>query len=341
MITADTIKVEVARDAVSSHDPDFFGESSYKSAEGKILRFERMEKGRPLGLSRVDIYDEKAQFEFSAKILGSDYCHGITAETVQAVPSLFSRSGKIEVREAEFFDTAKVYCLHVATNTRPSNLRDAIYAASLGSLNSRWRYSNYGAVRDEGFVFAHRSKSRKVRLSGYDKFREMNSNGKAKYAQELRADLLSGVLRLETQLKSFREIREYLQVGVVGENISLLEALGSSANPNLRIFDEVIYSVTSGADARILEIDEMWNSLRNNGMRQTKEIWFMKHVFDLYEGEWQRIEEFVRFAYASNPSREIGKWKKALAMWKLAKEQDTGTALRAIEEVRDLLAAAA
>lgn len=341
MITADTIKVEVARDAVPSHNPDFFGVHSHETTDGKIIRFDRMEKGRPLGLTRVDLYDEKAQFLFSAKILGSDYYRGITSETVQRVPDLLSRSGNIEVRETAFLDTAKVFRFDVAVNTRPSNLRDAIYAASLGSLNSRWRYSNYGAARDEGFVFAHRSKSRNVRLSGYDKFREMNSRKEVKHAEELRSDLLNGVLRIETQLTSYAEMRKYLDVGTVGEDVLLFDALRSSANPNLRVFDEVIYSVTAGADARILEIGEMWNSLRNNGMRQTKEIWFMKHVFDLYEGEWQRIEEFIRFAYASNPSREIGKWKKALAMWKLAKEQDTGTALRAIEEVRDLLAAAA
>lgn len=342
MITADTIKVEVARDAISSHNPDLFDVGSTKKAkDGSVISFEEMAKGRPLGLSRLRVYDEKAHFEFSAKILGSDYYRGITTETVQAVPDMLSRSGDIEVRPAEFFDTAKVFRFDIATNIRPSNLRDAIYAASLGNLNRKWRYSDYGSNRDDGFVFDHRSQNRKVRLSGYDKFREMNSRRKVKHAEELRSDLFDGVLRIETQLTGYQDMRKYLQIGAVGEHISLFDALGSSANPNLSVFDEVIYSVASVADGKMIEIGKLWNSLEEKGMRQTKEIWFMAYIFDLYDGNWPTIEQFVRYGYASNPSREIGKWKRSLATWKLAKQQEDGNALRAIEEVRNLLSAAA
>lgn len=340
MIGADTVKVAVPRDALRWFNPDHFSTLTTMKAGGELQNSHLLmnEKARPLGLSMLKIYDERIVAELSSKILGEDYIQRITENNVERVPELMGKTGSVDFDPEIFVSGAELHRIDITTNIVPYDLRAAIYACSTGSMNGRWNHKDYGGKRDDGFEYTGRRKSEKRRFIGYDKYREMMSRGQIKHADELGVDSFRGVLRFEGNLRTHKDIRRELGI----ETLKLTDALASSLNPNLRMFDEIIYSI-SGKD-HLVEMNEKLYKVKEMGMRLFKEVTTMELMFELTDGDWAQIERFVRSGYGerSEPKRELKKWRDHLATWKLSKRTGTGERdmRTALEEVRDLLQAA-
>lgn len=340
MIGADTLHFSVPREALKSFNPEHFSMKTTIGAGGELQtsHLRLIDKARPLGLSKLLIHDERVELELSAKILGEGYIRGISAATVEQVPERIGRTKAVSFDADLFLSGAELYRIDITTNIRPTDLRGAIYAASVGSMNTKWNHTSYGRSRDNGFVFTGRLKSNKRRLSGYDKFREMTSRGKVKHADELRADNFRGVLRVETNLRTHRDIRQMLGI----DTLRLTDALSSQRNPNLQMFDEIVGSMAN--DRRLIVANQMMYNVKVVGMKRYKDALAMETTFERLGGEWSFIETFVRNGYdkPSGSKRELAKWKRHYATWLLAKksEADERDARVVLEEVRDLLRAA-
>lgn len=336
----DTVSCSVPRDALRWCNQDHFTTKQTIKGGEIVGEYHELSKKapRPLGLVSMRVFEDHADVAFSAKILGQDYIRGINSDTIEGVPERIGRTGIVDFDPNLFVEGAKLYRIDATTNIRPSNLRDAIYASSLGSMNKRWNHVDYGRSRDDGFVYTSRLTRNKIRVQGYDKYREMTSRKQIKHADELGAEMFRDMLRVETQLKTYKDIRDRLGI----ETLLLTDALSTQRNPNLEMFDEIVFSMTP--DQRLVKVNRMFNDVKELGMRLFKEITTMHLVFEACGGDWSQIERFVRSAYAetSEPKREIKKWKTQLAGWNLSKqlEGNERSVRVALEEVRDLLKAA-
>lgn len=331
MVAFDTVHLLVPIEGVAWSSRDF--EERFKLGEGGELESEghRLKKGivRPLGLSSVKILERGADIEFNAKLLGDGYVDGISLETVARIaPAL----RPIVDVDAKALLSAELFRIDATANIRPRNIRRAIHGvASLGCLNHRYRYLDYGGAGEQGFEFRSRAKNRKERIIGYDKEREMWRHKRAQ-AYALGVENFAGVLRVESNIRSREGMR-----GLLGfeETYTFADALNSAKNPNLILFDRVIEN-----GEKTFEIAAL-NSTEGKGVKHFTNIG-IDLVIEKYAGNWKAVEKYTRLAYRgkSNPSRMLRYVKERVALYH-SRQSEAERLLEDVSEVREMLERAA
>ena len=326
----DTVHLLVPKEGLIGYDTDSFRTIAELDADGNPIDTDqtqtlkaRVEK--PIGLSKVRILERGVDLEFSAKLLRNRYVDGISIETVgEIAPAL----RPILELDADALLQATLYRIDSTVNIRPKSVKRAILAvASLGSLNGRYRVSDYGGAGEQGFTFHSRAKSVDERFIGYDKEREMWRHKTQAYI--LGVENFGGVLRTESNIRHREQMRDFL--GMV-ETYTFADALNSKKNPNLILFDRI----TENSIVTLAELHRI-NSTEGKGMEYFKNIG-IDTVIELYGGNWKAIEKHVRLRYRgkSNPVEALRKVRVRVALYH-SRQTEAEQLLDEVSEVRELL----
>lgn len=327
MNSFDSVHLLAPLEGLNSYETELFSGKADLDDEGNPLApVFSLKRGieKPLGLNGVKIREDGIELSFSAKILGAHYYRGVNLETAANIAPAFRSIVDID---GEALLASTLYAIDSTNNIRPKNVRRAILATGqIGSMNGKYRFSDYGGQGQQGFVFQARAKTRDERLIGYDKEREMSGK---KTALALGIERFEGVLRIESNLRHREQMREFLGFQ---ESYTLRDALESDRKPNALLFDKII----GGGCSLLAELNRIHRT-EGVGMEHFKNIAFDR-IIELHGGNWRAIEKYVRLKYAatSNPSRVLGKVKKRLALYH-ARQLEAETLLDEISEVRELL----
>lgn len=330
VIGFDTVHLLAPIEGLIGYDTASFRTTAELDADGNPIETAQSQTlkpkvEKPLGLSRVKISDRGVDLEFSAKLLRNRYIEGINIETIgEIVPAL----RPILELDADALLRATLYRIDATNNIRPKDVRRAIHGvASLGSLNGRYRLSDYGGAGEQGFAFHSRAKSRDERLIGYDKEQEMWRHKADAYA--LGVEKFGGVLRIESNIRHREQMRDLLGFE---ETYTFADALNSKKNPNLILFDRI----TENSRITLAELHKI-NSTEGKGMKQVLNVG-IDHIIEAYGGNWKAVEKHVRLLYAgkSNPVRALRQFRERVALYH-ARQSEAEQLLDEVSEVREML----
>ena len=241
-------KVQIKTNETPNIKPIISGDTGELLAEKRQYR-----EGIGFGLNSfiTDKVRGSAEIGLSAKILGAEYFDGITKENVQKVSDNLKKIGVFEVSDQALL-SSEVHKLDVTENLKPENrtVPDVLGSLQNGMLNTKFRVQSYKANRVQtGIEFNPMAKSNNTRLIAYSKFEDLTNRSKMKKHSEffnsMGADFNNlieksrGVLRVETNLRSHKRIKQYLGVEKDLGVFDLENVLSSKANPNHIIATEI------------------------------------------------------------------------------------------------------
>jgi len=308
---------------ISFNTPCYDGKIDVETGE-TVYRL-KQDAVKPLGLSQVEVSDRGVLLSFSAKALGERYIEGINAETVDCiVPAIRS---VVDVNPESLLD-ATLFSIDSTNNIHPKNVQRSILSVgSIGTMNNKYRFADYGGQGQQGFVFSSRAKTVDERIIGYDKYREMMS--KRKTALALGVNDFRGVLRIESNIRHKKQMREYLGFT---DSYKFQDALNTNRKPNAELFEKVI-----GNTSDILADLQKLHRTDGMGMEHIKNIAFDR-IIELHGGNWSAIEKYIRLQYRgkSNPIRVLNIVKERTALYH-TRQHDSEQLLDDVLEVRELL----
>jgi hypothetical protein len=337
MIRLDTLKILIPRAVLQGYDKRKY--SLIEETDGKTGK--RSEKSRlskkvireTCGLGAVEIAPEHVVIEVSAKLLRQSYPAGICLDTIEELPEGLNETGALRVDGAGFLDNAEVLRCDVAENLRVRSVRDSLAALQLLGLNERYHTRPY---QGSGVVVSREAKSLRERLIFYDKYGELNHlNRKWLGLGLIDAEPFRGVLRAETNISKFRDIRRLFEVG---EPRRLLDVLSSETSPLLEVFTRISeHRLVSGLSSGFEELYAM-----RGGVAGVRNRLGWIGIFERCGWDWNLVRFWIRGKYSrgSNPSRMVA---RARAVFN-AESRDRGllpAGAGCLEEIRNLLREAA
>lgn len=320
LLSFDTLKTVIPIDGVNGLNQSVFKEA-VETKNGEIVRETKTlaigRKDKPIGLTTIQISDDGLVLQCSAKMLGERYYEGINLETAHLIPHRLHELGIVDIDPDAFLESS-LRSIDCTRNTHPKDVRRAVNALyEFASVNRKWRADDYTG----GLTLRTRSKSANERFICYDKSYEM---GRSKEAVNLGVDRFDGVLRFESNLRSFEQVRNYLEIP---DPRHLRDALNSTANPNLTLFNKV-YSNT-------LEDLQRMHQTEGTGTDHIFNIG-LDRIIELHNGDFNAVRAYLLLKKTKgNPSRLLTKAKERVLLYKSRESQ----VLEEIEEVRRLLAA--
>lgn len=186
-----------------------------------------------------NLKDDKCVIEFSAKILRDQYPELINKNTIH---KCFENINSLNICKLDIDKTvndSEVISMDITIDLTGIEMPDKVAIKTcLNNLNKYHieKYSRNGLV----IMKDVKDNSRKIRLSIYDKYKEINYAKHRQFLESLEnKDALlayfSGKFRIEANVKSFKQIRELCRT----ESRKLLDILNTDANPLLTLYDEV------------------------------------------------------------------------------------------------------
>lgn len=236
--TIDSMKCEFPRSALRSFNSGYFttntktDNSSYLDLK-EVLNGKLLTNAQHCGLKSITITDESVVLEISAKILESDYCYLLNEYTIRTAIENLNRRDIVDIDIKKFVEETQVYRCDV-TNDLPVNseIRDIISTLkTFGALNDRWDCRKY---QNNGVVFTKRGITVKDRFTAYDKQTEMLRD--KKYRDFLGAGNFDGMLRIESNLKGFRAMRDAFKI----DSRYLMDILSCREPVNLLTFQSIV-----------------------------------------------------------------------------------------------------
>lgn len=209
----------------------------YKNGVKHDIRFKQI---KPFNLYiNENAVDEKCIIETSAKVLGDRYPELIKADNIDYCFEMINALGICRFDINNVLADSKLISADITEDLYGINVPDGLAIKTcLKSLNKFHvkKYSNCG------FVVANmvKTQNRKIRLSIYDKYKELHKAGNSEFLDMLddKFGLLTyfdGRSRIEANVRTVSQLKELLQI----EDNSLMNALNSTANPLLTIFDTI------------------------------------------------------------------------------------------------------
>lgn len=190
----------------------------------------------------------KAIIEFTGKILLDDYPKLISIETIyQCIQNINCLNFCILNAEEIIHDSDIVSCdvtkdIDFSTN---SDIRKLLISQlnNLNKFHIQKYKTGYTAVKDV------KTKKFQIRLSMYNKSKEVRKASNSHFLssctdQDALLNYFSTKFRIEANLKTLQQIRDYCQVS----NTSIYEVLQSKENPLLKIFDTIFQRNTEEGD---------------------------------------------------------------------------------------------
>lgn len=223
----------------------------YKNGIKHDIRFKQI---KPFNLYiNESVVDEKCIIETSAKVLGDRYPELINADNIDYCFERINALGICRLDIKNILADSKLISADVTEDLYGINVPDGLAIKTcLKSLNKFHikKYSNCG------FVVANtvKTQNRKIRISIYAKYKELHKAGNTQFLDIL--DNRFGVLayfngrsRIEANIRTIAQIKELLQI----DDNNLMDALNSSANPLLTLFD-TIFDIKSNPEPRASDL---------------------------------------------------------------------------------------
>ena len=197
-----------------------------------------------------DIEDNELVIEITGKVLGAQYPELISKDTIQTCFDNINALGICRLETDKILNNAKAVKADI---TRDINYFDVgVLTKELQScIKSNRRYT--AENRKGNFIVEKNVKTnnRKVRLTIYDKEREMNKVDNQRWLQTFGNDIAVGInqyfkgkVRFELNLNSIKAIKDMLSIS----DTSLLSVLNAEANPIMDFLDKIL---VDNAEARV------------------------------------------------------------------------------------------
>lgn len=337
MVALDTLKVRIPRAVVLDYDGKAFNERrEVDSIRGTVKETSHLNKlviGRTCGVNAIVIGEESATVEVSAKILGEMYPSGINLDTVDRVPRAINAAGVLSIDAAAFIAGAEVLRCDAAVNLPVESVQESLRHLRVLGVSDRYHFKAYEKT---GIVFTREAKTVAERLTFYDKHGEMLMRKNAKWIAtgSLDPEPFRGMLRAETNMKHYTNIRELFGV----QERALLDVLSSDRNPVLTIFERIAdHSRVRGMNPKFAELCSMRGGVVSIVKRRG---WI--EVFEVCDWQWDMVRVFIRGTYhgKSKPSRILSE-ARAIFQDELRKKHFPEVAKDRIAEVHQLLKQAA
>jgi len=205
-----------------------------------VIHDTRFKQNRPFNFYvNASIVDNKGVIETSAKVLGDRYPELINADNIDFCFERINALGYCRLDIKNVLADSRLISTDITEDLYAINVPGGLAIKTcLKSLNKFHikKYSNCG------FVVANmvKTQNRKIRLSIYDKYKELNKAGNSEFLDIVNDKFglltyFNGRSRIEANVRTVSQIKELLQI----EDNSLMNALNSSANPLLTIFDTI------------------------------------------------------------------------------------------------------
>lgn len=202
-----------------------------------------------------------AIIEFSSKILLDDYSKLISKDTIDQCLEMICKGGFCRLDRQNIVADSKILSCDVTNDIDIDNLPSEFRTVLIATLKdvSKFYIQKYGK---SGYTISKEVKtnSRKIRLSLYDKLKELKKASNKPFLDMLaNPDLLmsyfSGKYRVEANFRTFKQICKYCQTN----DNSLVSVLNSDANPLLKIFDAVFQEVSADDCFKATEIPSIYD----------------------------------------------------------------------------------
>jgi DNA-binding phage protein len=333
MLKLDTVKFKVDNQSIDSidlynywrkplHKGDVYYDTSY-SINPNLL-----------GLKSIQHQPDKDKtiIEISAKILGLKYGELININTIEESIKRINDTNLINLNINKALDSAMLLRCDATENLRVSkDVQEYLDHAHRLRVNTKYQVDEYKMPKNSGVVFKGKQSSFRERQIMYDKFKDMVYN---KSNQELRQIMtypqiekhFKGVLRVESNFASLAKIREYMSTD------SLVKALESNSNPNLRILDKITSKV---------EMPELFNMYDDLALRDVERRIGREGIIKHLKYDMGLINKYLSTKVKGNISRYKASYRDILYEMLQSKDDTNQPGKKDIyiEEIRQLLKA--
>lgn len=294
MVKLDSIKLLVKNDVINSYGDQFLSTSTV-NIDGVLLSDKLSLSKTGLNGFKNVIIDQRnntSSFEFSAKILASDYFEGINKNTIQNAVEMINKTKLIDVDVNRFLDNAEILRADITDNIKPEIPGETFYK-TLASLPIARKYHTdfYNTKLNMGVTYKGNQKTVRDRMIFYDKRKDLIRDKnlmKSPYAVKL-WNQSENVVRVESNHSDFKGIRKHLGAR------NLLEALKTDIKPNYDVFSRIT-DKTNDIDLRLFN---QFDGMKFNAIRAYLGD---KGIIELCDNDWPKIELFIR-AYNPNNYR--------------------------------------
>ncbi len=326
MVRLDSIKLLVKNDVINSYGNQFL-DTRTNNGDGILLSDKSsLNKTGLNGFKNViiDKRNDTASFEFSAKILGSDYFEGINQNTIHKAIETINKTNLIDLNVNKFLDTAEILRADITDNIKPE-INGEIFYKTLASLPIARKYHTnlYNTKSNLGVEYKGTQKTVRDRIIFYDKTMDLikdKSLRQSPYANQLFKQF-QNVVRVESNHSEFEVLRKHLG------SRNLLEALKTDIKPNYNVFSRIT-DKTNDIDLRLFS---QFEGMKFNAIRGYLGD---KGIIELCNNDWQQIELFIRVHNKNNYRH----YKKTIKSVYNTLNQETKTIdLNIINHIKQLL----
>ena len=197
-----------------------------------------------------DIEDNELVIEMTGKVLGAQYPELISKDTIRACFDNINALGICRLETDKILNDAKVVKADV---TRDINYFDigALTKELQSCIKNNKRYPTENVNGNFVVTKKVQTQNRKVRLTIYDKEKEMNKVDNQRWLETFGKDIVAGInqyfkgkVRFELNLGSIKAIKEWLSIN----DTSLQSVLNAAANPIMNFLDKIL---VDNAEARL------------------------------------------------------------------------------------------
>lgn len=302
--TLDSITIQVPTELIT-YDENYYTLSNVMDGEVKSKVFSK-DKFYGFNDCRIGIGTNTA-YSISGKILGNDYYDGISIDNIDSVLDNLREYSHTDFNTDDFLRNSVIRKVDVCKNLKVGrSISDVIEKFSLLNIDSgKYKVDRF---KNESIVWTRRVKSYKERFTMYDKKKELLSKGKHFINCFNSGKILSdfdNVIRLETNLTSFKTIRTYFcsnnsLSGILNSNTDVINSIyGRITDDSHKLFELLKYKM----------IYRTWSDyVRWVGLNT---------IFSNYD-DWKTLRTFVLSFYkdSSNPGRQLAQVKKDYFQWR-------------------------
>lgn len=313
MIRIDSIKIRGPEVVVNDIDINRFQHVETTDTEDRLIKDNYTIDKKSIAVSGLNsiLFNAKnntIQIALSSKILGNDYYDLINQNNIEKVFDTINNTGIVNINKSELnkfvIDTVD-FTTNVKGNYTPNEF---INTMQLMSINSKYNIDVFKGCSGEdkhktGIVFRGQQKSFNERCIMYAKEVEIIKD--QEFMKSIKNPLIflnefKNVLRVESNMREHRKIREYTNTG--NTLISVLES--SAINPNYKLFQKI--KSQSGWQTNLFDYSE------DTPLKVIEKLRGRQGIIEDLNYDFILIKEFLKkhFSEKSNISRYIAEYKK-------------------------------
>lgn len=287
MLQFDKIKLVTSLNNINNINEDKFSKTESKR---QVQNYKYNQKEPYALYIEVDEADKELVIEFTGKILRDQYPELITQNNIRVCLENINALGLCLLDIDAIIRDSIVVKVDVTADIPCNNCKDLVSSLHAGISN----YQKYISrrIKDNCVIDKNvQTKNRKLRLSVYDKAKEMQLVGNEAFLGTLNApdtliQYFQGKIRFELNLNSKEQIRKNLKI----PNTQLIEVLNSTANPIMTFIDKAIDDNAEVKSVKTLRDYERLAVLRECGNNLEK----VERIIRVYSSPTTHITQAIK-----------------------------------------------